>query len=223
MLRLAAPRHATGHGRLWRAMDSAADSASRIVSLPGAQQSDRYDSFVAADTSALRSIRHARRYDPPVTRSGPARYDRLVNIPDSKQAPTRTPGPAVSRGCSAFVAVVALLPAAITVGAVVPLGRALLVRPEEVKRTAGILVGHRAALQLGPVGFGFLAERTHRVLQPRSGSRVCRPRRDACWPAVPIDHIGGPACCLSAYTLVCRLAYGLTCRSAGASCSVGSS
>jgi hypothetical protein len=28
---------------------------------------------------------------------------------------------------------------------------------------------------------------------------------------------------VSAYTLICRLAYGLTCRSAGASCSVGSS
>jgi len=38
----------------------------------------------------------------------------------SKQAPTRTPGPVVSQGCSAFVAAVALLPTTVTVGPVLP-------------------------------------------------------------------------------------------------------
>jgi hypothetical protein len=48
-------------------------------------------------------------------------------------------------------------------------------------------------------------------------------------PPTPVQHrpvpgLGGVELSpVSAYTLICRLAYGLTCRSAGASCSVGSS
>jgi hypothetical protein len=84
-------------------------------------------------------------------------------------------------------------PPTVTVGAVVPPGRSRRVRPEQVGRAALVVVGHRAALQLGPVGVGLLAQRTHRVLQPPSRCRVNRPRRrDAPSRAVPINHIGRP-------------------------------
>jgi hypothetical protein len=42
-------------------------------------------------------------------------------------------------------------------------------------RAGSPVVGHRAALQLSPVGVRFLAKRPH-----RSGGRVHHPRRDAC-------------------------------------------
>jgi hypothetical protein len=117
--------------------------------------------------------------------------DRRPRLPRAaKQAPTRTPGPVASRGCLAVIALVT--PQPVTVGA--PLGRARLVRPEQVGWATRIVVGQRATLQLGPVGFGLLAECAHRVLQPPPGSRVHRPRRrTARAPAVPIDHSGGPA------------------------------
>lgn len=98
-----------------------------------------------------------------------------------------------------LLSVVAVLPAAVAVGAVMPPGRVRFIWSEDVGWAARIVVSHRAALELGAVGVGFLAERAHGVLQPRSGSRVHRLGwHDDGAPAVPIDHIGRPGLRLAA-------------------------
>jgi hypothetical protein len=90
--------------------------------------------------------RSRRRYDPSVSGGCLARLRSVDQQSRAATRPRRGRRGLGQRRCSAVVTPVALQPVTVTVGAVVPLGPARLVRPEQVGRAARIVVSHRALL-----------------------------------------------------------------------------